>query len=332
MKVLVLGGSVFLSRAVAQAHRARADDVTCLVRNADGRLPAGLRAVSADRALGTSAYDEVRGSWDAVVDVATDPRFVRDALEVLGERAHHWTYVSSCSVYRDQDHVALDESSATVEPIFDGDARSPENYAAAKSACESLCRDARGERLSVVRPGLIVGAGDPSDRGGYWPMRFVRDDLPVLVPTAASCAAQMIDVRDVAQWIARCNVDALTGVFNAVGDVRGLRELLEETRSLLGHRGAVVEAADDWLLERGVSPWSGPESLPLWIPTGTGLDGFQRRSNATARAHAMSLRPLGETIAEIVAHERERGFSRERAAGLSARREGELLVELGAFD
>ncbi len=332
MKVLVLGGSVFLSRAVAQAHRARADDVTCLVRNADGRLPAGVRAVSADRALGTSAYDEVRGSWDAVVDVATDPRFVRDALEVLGERTHHWTYVSSCSVYRDQDHVALDESSATVEPIFDGDARSPENYAAAKSACESLCRDARGERLSVVRPGLIVGAGDPSDRGGYWPMRFVRDDLPVLVPTAASCAAQMIDVRDVAQWIARCNVDALTGVFNAVGDVRGLRELLEETRSLLGHRGAVVEAADEWLLERGVSPWSGPESLPLWIPTGTGLDGFQRRSNATARAHAMPLRPLGETIAEIVAHERERGFSRERAAGLSARREGELLVELGAFD
>lgn len=328
--MLVLGGSVFLSRAVAQEHRARGHDVTCLVRRADERLPVGVRAVSGDRENGPSVYDELRASWDVVVDVASDPRFVREALEVLGARTRHWTYVSSCSVYLEQNVPHLDESSALVEPVFDATTAGPESYASRKSACEALCARFLGDRLAVVRPGLIVGAGDPSDRAGYWPMRFVRDDRPVLVPAASSCGAQWIDVRDVAQWIVRCGEDAVTGPFNAVGDSYGFREMIARTRALLGHRGVVVEADDGWLLDHGVAPWAGPDSLPMWIPSGMGMDGFAQRSNAKARQHGMTLRPYDETVAEIVADETLRGLSRERVAGLSPRRELELLRTLEA--
>ena len=330
MRVLVLGGSVFLSRAVAQEHRAKGHDVTCLVRRPDGRLPTGVRAVAGDRAHGAIAYDEVRGSWDAVVDVATDPTFVREALDALGARVRHWTYVSSCSVYRDQDTAHLDESSTVVDPVGEGASPGLEDYAASKSASESRCADVLGDRLAVVRPGLIVGAGDPSDRGGYWAMRFLRDDRPVLVPVAASCAAQWIDVRDVAQWIVQCAQEGVTGAFNAVGDPRSFHEMIEWTRTAVGHRGPLVEADDEWLVSHGVSPWAGPESLPMWIPSGAGMDGFLRRSNARARRSGLRLRPFTETVAEIVSYETHRGLSRERAAGLSPPRERQLLRQLRA--
>lgn len=325
MRVLVLGGTVFLSAAVARAHLDQGHDVTCVSRSSSGSVPAGARGVVADRARGLDAYRDVRGRWDAVVDVASDPRFVRDALDALSAEARYWTYVSSCSVYVDQNTPDGDESRATCEPLARGATPSPETYGAAKAASEAACRDVRGEGVFIVRPGLIVGPGDPSDRGGYWPARFVRDTTPVLVPRAQGLFVQMVHVDDLAQWIARGARRGVTGTMNAVGDARPLSEVLEVTRRVVGGEGAVVRVADEWLLAQGVAPWAGPESLPWWIPRGQGFDGFTTRSGALARENGLEERAVARTIDEIVSDERVRGLHRERVAGLSPRKESTLL-------
>jgi nucleoside-diphosphate-sugar epimerase len=330
VRVLILGGTVFLSRAVAQEYVARGHDVTGLSRRPDSRIPEGVSGVSGDRSRGLHAYDDVLGDWDEVVDVATDPHWVRDALSALGERARHWTYVSSCSVYVDQNQPDGDELDVVFTPLGDGETPGPENYGASKVACEVRCREALGERLLVVRPGLIVGAGDTSDRGGYWPARLSRDHEPVLVPEASDRWAQMIDVCDLAQWMVRCGEEKTTGTFNAVGERRLLSELLEELRVILHHHDDVVLVDDQWLLEQNVSPWAGPESLPLWIPAGRNFDGFARRSNAKARRQGLALRPLEETVADIVAYEFSLGLDRDREAGLSAPRERQLIEEFAS--
>ncbi len=328
MKVLVLGGSVFLSAAVARDFLERGHDVTCLSRSLAGRCPAGAIEVRADRTLGEIAYEDVRADWDAVVDVATDPRFVRDALSVMGARARHWTFVSSCSVYADQDLPDLDESAGITEPLVPGGDASLENYGAAKAAGETSCREVVGDKLFLVRPGLIVGSGDLSDRGGYWPARFLRDEEPVLIPEAARRFCQTIDVRDLSRWFVAAAESALVGTFNAVGNPRLLRDVLEEIRNVTHHRGPVVVASDEWLVARGVSAWAGQESLPLWIPAGLGFDGFSQRSNVAARREGLVLRSFEETVDDIAKYESRLGLVRPRKAGLSPSHEGELINQL----
>ncbi len=326
MKVLILGGTVFLSAAVARAHLDAGHDVTCLSRSSSGAVPEGAAHVVADRARGLDAYRDVRAQWDCVVDVATDPRFARDALDALGANAGHWTYVSSCSVYVDQDTPHGDESRATFEPLTSGVASSPDNYGAAKAASEAACHDVRGADVFIVRPGLIVGPGDPSDRGGYWPARFARDATPVLAPRGEGLFCQVIHVDDLARWLVRCAQRGVTGVMNAVGEARAFSEVLETTRQLVGSQAEVVRVADQWLLEQGVTPWAGPDSLPLWIPLGQGFDGFTTRSRELAQTHGLAERALDQTVRDILGDERSRGLHRERSAGLTPARESSLLA------
>ncbi|HEY5303880.1 MAG TPA: NAD-dependent epimerase/dehydratase family protein [Acidimicrobiales bacterium] len=325
MRVLILGGTVFLSAAIATECLARGHDVTCLSRATNATPPRGARDVRADRSHGTGAYDAVRGEWDAVVDVATDPRFVRDALAALSERARHWTCVSSCSVYLDQDRPGGDETRAIHESLPESETPTPENYGASKAACEAACHRARGDDVLVVRPGLIVGPGDPSDRGGYWPARFARDQGPVLVPEAKGLFAQLIDVSDVASWIVECGESGTTGTMNAVGEPRRLSDVLEDVGLAVGLGANLVRVDDQWLLDHGVAPWSGPDSLPLWIPQGQGFDGFTTRSRVLASAHGLGQRDVADTVRDILAYERIRGLERERVAGLSAGTETTLL-------
>jgi len=330
VKVLVLGGSVFLSATLALDFLERGHDVTCLSRPPGTGVPDGARHVRADRAVGPQAYDGVREEWDAVVDVATNPHFVRDALSVLSDRTRHWTYISSCSVYADQNVTDADENAVVIEPLDDAQTSGPGNYGASKSASEALCGTLRGGRAFIVRPGLIVGPGDTSDRGGYWPARFARGDAEVLVPEALGLWTQQIDVRDLSRWIVACVESDTTGVMNAVGDSVPLVEVIERIRRVVNVTTSVRVAPDRWLQVNGVEPWAGPESLPLWIPLGTGFDGFSCRSCALAQRHGLVLRPLEETWTACLDDERVRGLERERRAGLSAERESQLRDALRA--
>jgi nucleoside-diphosphate-sugar epimerase len=258
--VLILGGTGWLSTRVARRWLDAGADVTCLARG--GRAaPEGARLVSADRDA-PDAYAEVAaGDWDHVVDVSSHAGHVSAAVVALGERAAQWTYVSSMSVYADDATVGADESAPRHAPALTDD----DDYGAQKVAAEDAV-SALGARALVVRPGLIVGDGDPSDRFGYWAAAFLRaGDEPVLLPPVEGRTAQVIDVDDLAGFLVAASPG---GPVNAIGDVRPLGDVLSAVRDAAGHTGGTVAGDEDWLVARGVEYWAGPRSLPLWLPAG----------------------------------------------------------------
>jgi 2'-hydroxyisoflavone reductase len=325
MRILVLGGTAFLSAETARQAVAAGHDVTCFARGSSAGPPDGANWVRGDRALGAAAYAELAGGWDAVVDVSRDPVQARDALEVLGPVTEHWTFVSSCSVYADHSVPGADESGVLLEPLPAGEAGTPEKYGESKSAIEQETISLVGEKAHLVRAGLIGGPGDTSDRYGYWPARFAVDSGTVLLPDIPDAPTQIIDVRDLAAWILQGAESKLTGAYNALGDVVRFGDYIDQCRAEAGFGGAdVIRASEDWLVEQGVDYWAGPDSLPLWLPPDHG--GFQARSNTAAKSRGMVLRPWQETLAATLADERRRGLERERKAGLSRGTEQKLVA------
>lgn len=325
----MLGGTAWLGGAVALAALERGHEVTCLARGVAGRPPDGVTWVHGDRE-DPRVYEAVSGQhWDDVVDVSWQPGMVRSAVAALANRAGHWTYVSSCSVYVDHHLVGQGEDGATFEPLGT-DRADQDHYGPAKVACERAVLDRMGSRALLARAGLIGGPGDPSDRFGYWVSRFaLAGDGPVLVPDAPDQGTQTIDVRDLATWLVRAGEDCCHGPMNAVGERRTLGEVLDAARAVAGHTGKVVKADAHWLTSSGVQPWAGPRSLPLWLP-GSDYAGFGARDDARAVRHGLVRRPLEDTLSDVLDDERRRGLDRERTAGLSRTDELALLAELGA--
>lgn len=323
--VLILGGTGWLSGRVAHAWRDAGVAVTCLARG--GRpAPDGATLAVADRDA-SDAYAEVADrDWDEIVDVSSNPGHVAAAVAALAARAAHWTYVSSVSAYARADVPGQDETAELLTPTAAGE---ESEYGRDKVAAEGAVRAGLGDRAAIVRPGLIVGPGDPTDRFGYWVSRFaLAGKGPVLVPETDGHHAQVIDVDDVAAFVARIGADRWSGTVNAVGDVGTLAELLEGAREVGGHSGAVVTASDGFLIDHEVAYWSGPRSLPLWLPAD--MPGFMRhRNDGFGRAGGV-LRPLRETLERTLADERSRGLDRARRAGLTREDELALLGELGA--
>jgi 2'-hydroxyisoflavone reductase len=324
--LLVLGGTSWLGGAVARQAVAGGHRVTCLARGEAGSPPEGVAWVRADRRLPT-AYDEVADrDWDAVIDVSWQPDFVRSALEVLGPRARHWVYVSSCSVYSDDSTPDTAEDTPVHPPHQGAGEVDWPAYGPAKVACEQACLAAMGEEHTLVaRAGLIGGYGDRSDRLGYWPARIARaaDGEPVLVPPRDT-PLQVIDVEDLAAWLVLAAEQAIAGVFNAIGEMTTVGDVLDAASVASGRAPAFVEVQHSWLDEQQVEPWMGPDSLPLWLPQPE-YAGFMTRRNGAARAVGMSLRPVAETVDSALRWEKEQGLDRERRAGLTPGREAELL-------
>lgn len=329
-KILVLGGTAWLSAEVARQAVTAGHDVTCLARGSSS-FPAGVEEIRADRTA-PDAFDAVAGdSFDVIVDVARQPGQVRSALASLGSIGAHWVFVSTGSVYADSDHLGGDESDPLLAATED-DTVTDEQYGAGKVACEKAFAGADVE-VSILRAGLIGGPGDGSDRLGHWPAAFARAvrpgavDLPVLVPAVAEQPAQVVDVRDIAAFALTAGLARRTGVFDVTGIPSTLGELVELSRSAAGHRGEVVTVGVEKLVEAGVQYWSGSDSLPLWLPQGHALT--TTRPSAAAVAAGFARRPLSETIADTLADERERGVDRDRRSGLSRVREDELLAAFG---
>ena len=321
--VLLLGGTGWVSGRVARRWVAAGARVTCLSRG--GRpAPDGAEQVAADRD-DPDAYAAVAArDWDEVVDVSSRAAHVASAVAALAPRARHWTYVSTLSVYADETTIGADESAAIVEPAAPGDAY---DYGREKVAAEASVRAGLPDRSAIVRPGLIVGPGDPSDRFGYWIGRFaLAGDGPVLVPAAPALMTQFIDVEDVADVVFAMGRDRWTGIANAICDTMPFAELIANAREYAGHTGELVTASEEWLAAHDVAHWMGPRSLPLWLPAD--MPGFPTRSNAAYRAAGGSFLPLRDTLARTLADERARGLDRERTAGLTRADELALLAEL----
>lgn len=326
MRFLMLGGTVFLSRAVAVEALARGHEVVCAARGESGSVPEGARHVAFDR-TGEVPADLAAERFDAVVDVARTPSWVRRA--VAAWPGAHWTFVSTINVYSDE--TTPDGTPATL-PLRDPQAedvdltQQPDAYGPMKVACEQLVRDGV-ERAFVVRPGLIVGPGDPTGRFSYWPARLadVEPAEEVLAGGLPTDTVQVIDVRDLAAWLVRAAEDGLTGTFDGVGPAMTAGDLLTDCTIGLDVTPAWVWAGDDELAAAGVQPWSGPRSLPLWLPR-PAYDGMLAHDWTPSEAAGLTVRRIFETARDTLAW--LRATPDAVVTGLTRQEEAEVLALL----
>ncbi|WP_431841662.1 NAD-dependent epimerase/dehydratase family protein [Calidifontibacter indicus] len=329
MRLLILGGTAFLGRATARAALERGHQVTCLARGTSGQVADGADLVVGDRA-DTRGYADLVGDFDAVVDVARQPRHVRTALDALTMRVDRWLFVSTINVYADVSPSAVDaDESAPLLPAWDGEEWAPEQYGAGKVTCESLVAQAFPSSHLIARAGLLGGPEDVSDRTGYWPLRFAhpsRADGRVLVPHSPDAQVQLIDVRDLARWLVVSAESGTTGVFNANGPSVPLHAAIAAARGVAAHTDELVPVPPEWLAAHGVSPWMGERSLPLWVPW-PDLAGMMTVDTTAAQRAGLTVRPLPETFIDALAWELQAGPGRARKAGLSPADEADLITQ-----
>lgn len=326
MEILVLGGSVFLSRAVAEEALRRGHGVTCASRGATGRVPDGARFVRWDRS--EPPPEELAASYDAVVDVARMPSWVRRGVARWPQA--HWVFVSTVNVY-DDDASPTGRPGPLPGPLLgrlplrtpqpdDVDlAEHPEAYGPMKVACEQVVREGAAS-WTVVRPGLIGGPGDRSGRFTYWPVRLAEGG-EVLAGGRPDDPMQVIDVRDLAAWLVDCAEQRTTGDLDAVGQVLAMGDLLDQVAAGVGSSATLTWVPDDVLAAQGVEPWMGPGSLPMWVPRS---ERFDVQDPAPAVAAGLVLRPVAETARDTLAWARTEadvpvsGISRAQEAAVLA--------------
>jgi len=338
VRLLVLGGTIFLGRHLVAAARARGHEVTLLHRGVHGaELFPDVERILADREAGLGAVHALRGrAWDAVIDTCGYvPRVVGASAEALAGAVGHYTFVSSLSVYADTSRAGIAEDAA-VATLEDEtiEAVTGETYGALKALCERAAERAMPGRVLVVRPGLIVGPHDPTDRFTYWPARFARGDA-ALVPGRPQRRIGFVDARDLADWMLAAVEDGVTGVFNVNGPdgVLTMGELVDACRDACrtarrgagAPRGAEPVWVDEaFLLERGVAPWS---DLPLWIPESAAESaGFFAFDVARALARGLTFRPLATTVRDTLGWHATRPTDHAWRAGMTPAREAELLA------
>jgi len=324
VKLLVLGGTVFLGRHLVEAARARGHEVTLFNRgqhNPD--LFPDVQKLRGDR---DSGLDALRGrKWDAVIDTCGYvPRVVQASAELLADAVQHYTFISSLSVYADTSKIGIDENDPVSTLKEETEEITGETYGPLKALCEQAAERAMPGRALTIRPGLIVGPHDPTDRFTYWPVRVARGG-EVLAPGHRGRNVQFIDVRDLAEWIVRAVEANLTGVHNADGPdyALSMQQLLDTSKTVSGSDARFVWVAEKFLTDAGVEPWS---EVPLWIPASdpeaAGFFAFDCRKAIKA---GLTFRPLEETVRDTITWEATRPADREWRAGLKAERETELL-------
>ena len=309
MKLLVLGGTRFLSRETAAQAIARGWDVTCACRGTSGPVPEGATHVPWDRDDDPPAA-LVDATWDAVVDVTRLPSHARSAAAAMPDA--HWVFVSTVSVYPDNSSSAMEPLAEPITEDVDL-AVDPEAYGGMKVACEQAVQELAPSSV-IARPGLIVGPGDPTGRFAYWPQRLARGG-EVLAPGSPEDVVQVIDVRDLAAWLLDLAETRTTGVFDAVGRPMRFEEMLDGTAAGLGVDAQLTWVDQDFLEAHDVVPWAGDGSLPLWLPRPE-YDGMIAHDPGPAEAVGLRLRTPAETAP---------GCLDSPVHALSAEREAELL-------
>ncbi|MET8231934.1 NAD-dependent epimerase/dehydratase family protein [Micromonospora sp. NPDC005298] len=301
MRILILGGTRFLGRAVARLAVAQGHDVTCAARGVAGVAPAGARFVPIDRDDPAAPASLAGHGFDAVVDVTRQVSHARHALAALADHVGHWSFVSTVSVYADNSTPGQRASDAPVLPPAPPDVDAPVDpdhrwYGECKVSIEGLVRERMGEdRSFICRAGLIVGAEDPSDRFPYWVRRLARGG-EVLAPGRPTDRVQYVDVDDLAGWLLHAAGTRLVGTYDGVGPAMSRAELLTGVASGLGVADPHLTWVDeDFLLAHDVREWSGERALPLWVrlPEWAGL---MDRDARPALDAGLTVRPLSDTV------------------------------------
>jgi 2'-hydroxyisoflavone reductase len=320
MDLLILGGTRFLGRYLVEAALGGDHRVTLFNRGlSDPDLFPEVETIKGDRDGDLSALRGRR--WDAVIDTCGYvPRVVRASAGLLADAVDHYTFVSSISVYPDNMGPGADEG-APVEELEDPTVEeiTGETYGGLKALCERAAEEEMPGRILNVRPGLISGPHDPTDRFTYWPRRVAAGG-EVLAPDRPELRVQFIDVRDLAGWMVKMSAEQQTGTYNATGPAYELRmgKLLEECEAV-GGDAKIVWVSEEFLEENGVEPFT---ELPLWVPRE--YAGMLAVDCGKAIAAGLTFRPVSETIRDVLEWDTNRAEP-DLAAGLEPEKERELL-------
>ena len=331
MRLLVLGGTHHVGRAVVEAALRRDDQVTTVTRGVSGPPAAGARAIYADR----TRPDELAAAlgaetWDVVIDTwARSPAVVEHSAALLGERAEHYTYVSSRSVYQWPLPLGADESA----PVVDGDPHSDDDadYAAAKRGGELAVLGAFSGRALLARAGLILGPYEDIGRLPWWLGRLARGGR-VLAPGPPERKLQYIDVRDLADWLLSAAERRLSGTFNAVSTPghTTIGALLAACRDTTGSSAELVWTPPDVIAAAGVSGWT---QLPIWVPPSGDLAGLHGGDVSAAMSAGLRCRPVEETVADTWAWLQSEGYPPQRddrpVHGIDPAVEARILDSIG---
>jgi len=326
-KVLILGGTNFIGPHIVEALLARGHTVTLFNRGkTHAELFPQLEKLRGDR---DGHLEALAGrKWDTVIDPSGFvPRLVRASAELLAPNVGHYVFISSISVYPDDARVPGMNEDHPVAQLPAGEEKSenvPKYYGALKAACEKTVAEVVPGRATSVRPGLIVGPGDPTDRFTYWPVRVARGG-DVLAPGSGDDPAQFIDARDLALFLVQVVEQKITGLYNATGPAQRLaiRDVLASCKRVSNSDARLVWVDAKFLDEEKVSPWS---DLPVW--TGSGADSaFAQIDCRRGIAKGLRFRNLDDTVRDTLAWWRAQPESRQAKlrAGLSAERETALL-------
>ena len=332
MKILILGGTKFLGRHLVDTAIAAGHEVTLFNRGkTNPTLFPNVETIIGDR---EHDLEKAAGrQWDAAIDVAGYvPRIVRLSAQSLERAVKKYIFISSVSVYRDYKKAGMDESypvgtleDESIEEV------TGETYGPLKALCEKVVQDTFGsDRAIIIRPGLIVGPYDPTDRFTYWPMRVKRGD-DMITPDKPQTPIQIIDVRDLVEFIIKLIEDNACGVFNATGPDYELMmgEFLDASKRVTGSVATFHWASAEFLQEHEVQPWS---DIPVWIPDTKEDAGFSRVDVSKAVNAGLKFRPLEDTIRDTIAWAETRPDDHEWRAGLNPAKEKILLTLLKRND
>ena len=324
MRILIIGGTAFVGRHIAQPAADRGHDLTLFHRGVTGAdlFPQATHLIG-DRDTDLSALSA--GSWDATIDVCGYfPRQVRSLAAALGGRGGRHVYISSVSAYSPSVPPGYDES-APLADIDDPDATeiTAENYGGLEVACEQAATELFGPETTIIRPTFVIGPYDRSYRFTWWVDRIARGGT-VLAPGDPADPIQLIDARDQGNWIISLLERSVTGTFHAVGSVPpfGFGDMLAAIAAEVAPPGTRLTWTDsDFLKKEGVDG----AVLPLWSEGDASAANMMTANPAAALAAGLTPRPLRKTVADIRAEDRTPG-SGPAGVGLSAEREAELLA------
>lgn len=325
MKILILGGTQFVGRHLADAALARGHELTLFNR---GRTGMGLFP-EAEHLLGDrdgEGLEILRGrKWDAVVDTCGYvPRIVRQSAELLADSVNRYVFISTISVYAGFKTPHQDET-APLGSLQDAETEevTGETYGPLKVECERAVEEAFPGRALIVRPGFIVGPYDPTDRFTYWPHRVAaRGD--VLAPGTPGQPIQVIDARDLAEWTVKMLEADAIGIYNATGPNYGLTlgTILETCRTVSGSNARLRWVSDTFLKDNDADS---TRLLPFYVPASSDMAGLMTASIAKAQAQGLTFRPLAQTIADTLAWDKTRPADVPLKVGMPPEQERELL-------
>ena len=311
----MLGGTQFVGRHIVSAAFERGHAVTLFHRGSRDPFPQ-CENILGDR---TTDLERLQGEWDAVIDTCGYvPRVVELSAAHLEPLVKRYCFISSVSAYASlkgspDETAALGQLEEETEEVTGG------SYGPLKAQCERVVTEIFGARGLLIRPGLVVGPYDPTDRFTYWVDRVARGGA-VLAPEGAAQQTCFIDARDLGRFVIHALESDLSGTFNADGRGQPLPDVLEIMRSVSDSDATFTWASREFLLEQAVKPWAGEDSLPLWTagdPLGTNI--------SKAVSAGLTHRPLEDTVRDTLEWLRSRGAEYIWRSGISLMRESALL-------